>query len=262
MTFLATLCSWDANNLDHEYSIIMDLADATLYDLTFQSERKYTPPPFIKITMRNLLVESSALAGALQFLHEGLQFPDRIAGCCHMDLKPDNIFLHYEQGCPVGRWKIADFGISAIRELKESTVQNSGIRDRKAPQDLKMTIETAMKRGAGPYVAPEVCRGSDKIGRTSDIWSYGCILVDIIASRMMGNASAQALKSTNGLSTSKADATNQQFFFQDPGLNPRYQAWLEDLDKTNELLDVNDRDALPDCQTLLKEMLNVDPDRP
>ncbi len=262
MTFLATLSSFDADNQYQNYSIIMDRADATLSDLVFISMGKYTPPSYFRITLKTLLAESSALAGALQFLHEGLQFPDQIAGCCHMDLKPDNIFVFYEPDCPVGRWKIADFGISAIRELKNSTVKVAGVGDDKAPQDSKKTIETKWKRGPGPYVAPEVSRGSEKVGRTSDIWSYGCILVDIIASRMTEEASVESLKRTDGLETSHPNYTTQDYFFQEPELNPRVQNWLEDLNKTSKLREPHDSAALNDCQDLLKQMLNVDPDRP
>ncbi|KAJ9637662.1 hypothetical protein H2199_007152 [Coniosporium tulheliwenetii] len=149
------------------------------------------------ITKRVLLLlsECFALADAIAWLHNGITVENTSTRmfCAHMDLKPANVLIKkWKDGrCGVGRWMISDFGISAFKEDTEK--QDSrfvSIRDWYS----EVTLNTRPKRYEGTYQAPEVqdpetFPGASSsspanrkgIGRKSDIWSYGCILSEVLA---------------------------------------------------------------------------------
>ena len=86
---------------------------------------------------------------------------------CHFDLRPRNILVHG------GTFLLADFGLSRFKSAME-------------------TSKTQFRIGGDYYVAPE-CQDFDgefqkhMISRPSDIWSYGCIIAEIV-SYMIGGA--------------------------------------------------------------------------
>ncbi|XP_010265374.1 PREDICTED: CBL-interacting serine/threonine-protein kinase 21-like [Nelumbo nucifera] len=76
-------------------------------------------------------------------------------GVYHRDLKPENLLLDTK-----GNLKISDFGLSALRK----------------PGDL---LSTAC--GSPCYVAPEVIANKNYDGATSDVWSCGVILFELLS---------------------------------------------------------------------------------
>ncbi|ETS76166.1 hypothetical protein PFICI_11553 [Pestalotiopsis fici W106-1] len=122
-----------------------------------------------------LAKECVAIADALKWLHAG--FSDDHASSvnlAHMDLKPDNILLFNIGDGPVGWWKLADFGISVIKKVsKDGNVENA-------------TMHTRARRPTSTYQAPEIERAWDdsggqfKVGRKSDVWSFGAIFSEIL----------------------------------------------------------------------------------
>ena len=84
----------------------------------------------------------------------------RLIGC-HHDLKPENILVHN------GAFLLADFGLSNFKAAYQSS-------------------STPHRRGQGDYLAPE-CEDLDDddfqkhtIHRSSDIWSFGCIILEVL----------------------------------------------------------------------------------
>ena len=238
---------------EEEFSIIMDLADTDLEK--FLPYRTDTSPG--TFSLRDLLSEAAELAGALEWLHRRIQIDGEDLACCHMDLKPSNVLIFDTRNKPVGQWKIADFGLSAIRTPKEKIREDNDTRN---PNNKTVTIVTTAKRYPGPYTAPEVCHGGNEVGRNSDVWSYGCILVDIIASRMTGKASLREL--TKGRGNGEKSSASNDWFYSDKALNSEIQAWVIALDTSLHLEDPTERAALPECKELLERILVIEPNRP
>lgn len=140
--------------------------------------------------MRNLI-------GALKFLHGELQIeksPNTY--CTHMDLNPQNILIF--AGGPVGTWKINDFGISsfksrfqAIRGFAETSRQTHPVRQ-------------------GTHCAPELhpdFKGTF-LDRGTDVWSYGCILAEVVA---FARGGAKAVEDFQSL---RCENSSHDWFFE------------------------------------------------
>jgi serine/threonine protein kinase len=107
------------------------------------------------------------LSSALNAVHN---FTAKVLGLrltgCHHDLAPRNILVNGSS------LLLADFGLSRLKDI----AQNSS---------------TSFKETRGHYIAPE-CQGLDgtfqahRITRKSDIWSFGCILAEVLTYMTLG----------------------------------------------------------------------------
>jgi serine/threonine-protein kinase len=89
-------------------------------------------------------------------------------GIIHRDLKPDNLFLIPEPtDISRERVKILDFGIAKLHKM--------------ANDSLKTRTGTLM--GTPVYMSPEQCLGTKEVDHRSDVYSLGCILFEMLASR-------------------------------------------------------------------------------
>lgn len=95
------------------------------------------------------------LAKALKYLHSGLVI--------HRDLKPSNILIN--SNCTI---KLCDFGLvrTLIGHSENGPVLTEGVATRW-------------------YRAPEVLLGSTSYSTPADIWSFGCIIYEIILQKPM-----------------------------------------------------------------------------
>jgi hypothetical protein len=152
----------------------------------------------------SVLYEMYALVDALHWLHKQLDVKDKPGLCCaHMDFKPSNILIGSDENSPAGRWMITDFGISVFKRLddedgsdgddEDGDEDNNERQDTEGRQDVEVktigdfglqlasktqTIKTARTQ-EGTYQPPEARHSGQRVfvGRKSDIWSFGCVLL-------------------------------------------------------------------------------------
>lgn len=88
------------------------------------------------------------------------------AGFVHRDLKPSNVLLSRDEE---GRWvpRVADFGIAkSLDEAPEA--RSAGL------------TRTGMAMGTPRYMAPEQFRDARAVDRRADVYSLGCILLELL----------------------------------------------------------------------------------
>lgn len=130
---------------------------------------------------RALLKELFEIASALLWLHSELRIFDSLDQyLAHMDLKPDNILIDKNVRMPAGKWMLSDFGVSLFEKStnKKATTVHA-IRD-VGPRLTSGANRSDVMRGHGPYEPPEVNLETVD-GRKCDVWSFGCILCDLLA---------------------------------------------------------------------------------
>lgn len=153
-----------------KHNFIFPLArSGTLADL-FKSAR----PPALQ-SDENIILALSGLCSAVRAIHDLFSEDGMLIRIgCHHDLKPQNVLVDD------ATFLLADFGLSRFKELTEGSA-------------------TSYKSVGGYYVAPEcedisasnVTKRTQTIGRASDIWSLGCIMMETLVYMKLGAAGIQ-----------------------------------------------------------------------
>ena len=153
-----------------KHNFIFPLArGGTLADL-FKSAR----PPALQ-SDENIILSLSGLCSAVRATHDLFSEDGMLSRIgCHHDLKPQNVLVDD------GTFLLADFGLSRFKELTEGSA-------------------TSYKFVGGFYVAPECedlsasneTKRTQIIGRASDIWSLGCIMMETLVYMKLGAAGVQ-----------------------------------------------------------------------
>jgi serine/threonine protein kinase len=112
----------------------------------------------------------------------------------HLDLKPANILVD-----PSGRLIITDFGLSEF--LRPADVTSSRVRGR---------------GGTEAYAPPEIDYEEIILNRKYDIWSLGCIFLEIAAFIVRGEAGVRDLDRARTLTTPGTFNTDDRFFHHNP----------------------------------------------
>ena len=130
------------------------------------------------------------LADAMRWLHDDLYISDNEdLYCAHMELKPNSILIvpndnSSPQQSQVGKWMFSDFGLSVLTRSTEgrptSPAATVSIRDMHHAF-AEGSIRTRPRGSYGAYQAPEVQPNeSATVGRQSDVWSFGCIIAEVV----------------------------------------------------------------------------------
>jgi hypothetical protein len=88
-------------------------------------------------------------------------------GMVHRDLKPENIFITRE-----GRLKILDFGLAKALHVSHGGETIDGV--------TRLETDAGQVLGTVGYMSPEQVRG-EGVDRRSDIFSFGCILYEMLS---------------------------------------------------------------------------------
>ena len=239
--FLATV------TIGNSFNILSPLAEMDLD--AFLREGHQRCPDF---TVRDLMQEAAHLAGALAFLHQGLDSYPPGLSCCHMDLKPGNILVFQGDALDfpkVGKWKISDFGISIMSRPERTGTTVTEFVD-------SITHRERVSPPPGPYQSPD---GAGH-GLKSDIWSLGCILTRVLALGLEGADGMMHLDQLRGKDDDGVSPYENDYFHRGspPVLNPHVRSWLSGLV-------VNGRyryspDFLEGCRSLILSMLAISHD--
>ncbi len=119
------------------------------------------------LSIEDALATARRVAEALEAAHE--------KGVIHRDLKPANVKL-----AAGGEVKVLDFGLAkALAPTAEgASVSNPML----SPTVTSAGTIAGVVLGTAAYMSPEQARGRP-VDRRTDIWSYGCLLYELLAGR-------------------------------------------------------------------------------
>ncbi|KAL9605635.1 MAG: hypothetical protein Q9179_001175 [Wetmoreana sp. 5 TL-2023] len=188
-------------------------------------------PPMGLDSTETMMVAVAGLSSAICAMHD-LSFDSTSLIGCHRDLKPDNILLNNSD------LLLADFGLSRFKPSDESS-------------------RSDFQQGQGEYLAPE-CEDLDfnefkrrRIGRSSDIWSLGCILLELLTYLLKGRDGVREFRTwrkqvSNG-------ATTYRFYSGNGNSHSQVLAWQEELKEQ-----LGDKDTRkPESPKVLEYFLNL-----
>lgn len=153
---------------------------AHIYEIGEQDGVNFIAMEFVDgLTLRQLMHDRpSDLTKMLRYLQhaaEGLA-KAHSAGIVHRDIKPENLMVTRE-----GHVKILDFGLAKLvgpQDLSDNTDSDA------ATAILKQHSTPGTILGTMGYMSPEQARGKiDEIDNRSDIFSFGCLLYEVLTGR-------------------------------------------------------------------------------
>ncbi|KAK6502434.1 hypothetical protein TWF506_003014 [Arthrobotrys conoides] len=155
---------------------------------------------------------------------------------CHYDLKPDNILIKD------GKFLLADFGLSRLKFHEEGSKSN-------------------FKFGTHDYLAPE-CQSMEDfqknpIGRASDMWSFGCIILEIATYLLLGPDGVNQFAEQRTIRM--AFLTIRMFHAGQGESNQKVIQWIQKLEDINQSRYGNQENIRGWLLELVRDMLNTSP---
>ncbi|CAZ81471.1 unnamed protein product [Tuber melanosporum] len=233
-----------------DYNLFFPLAEGSLKDL-FDGGR-----PGFDVDTESFYSSIVGLSSAINHIHN---FTYEMGGKnmnfkgYHHDLKPANILIQQ------GKFVIADFGLSKF----------------KADANTSSTIH---KTGTEAYLPPETCSIDPEtnfddrmVGRSVDIWAFGCILAEIATYLLRGSGGVGEF-SRRRLTRVSANMKDNSFHAYNE-VKEEVREWLKSLEimaerdpQISRLIQVvwktliPDRKKRPTAQAVLEEVSVLDPE--
>ncbi|KAF1839681.1 kinase-like protein [Decorospora gaudefroyi] len=180
--------------------------DHLLRDARYEYDRKRGA----RIELANAWKQLLGISRALKRIHgygdgddsrEGDNMENQV--CIHFDLKPDNILVQR----PDGNWMITDFGQAALTQGRRGTTPRVGGHF-----------------GTDAYAPPEIDDETMDVGRKYDVWSLGCIMLEVTTFMVRGYVGLRGATSFVGLDQARrampswARNIDERFFYREsPG---------------------------------------------
>jgi len=155
----------------------------------------------------------------------------------HFDLKPANILVNSDN-----TFLITDFGIARFTNANES---NSRV----------MSLP-----GTDAYAPPENLNVTEKLSRKYDVWSLGCILLEITAFTVGGQRNLLNLDKARH--TTRGNRTDHRFFQERPNTNNEFELkpgvvqFKDSLLQAEKSRPISSRDFLRQLLDLIEKMLD------
>ena len=121
----------------------------------------------------------TTLSFAVQFCmgmeHAVRTFKEEGASFVHQDIKPDNIMITHDNIV-----KITDFGIVKAFIANETTIDFGSFKNGFVRAGKSALLKKGSICGTPQYMSPEQWIGDNKIDTQSDIYSFGCVLYEML----------------------------------------------------------------------------------
>lgn len=158
----------------------------------------------------------------------------------HFDLKPENILIQDDNS-----FVISDFGQATFKKVggTSSRVIGNGGTDAFAPPE----IDNLNIKQSGKY----------------DIWSLGCILVEIATFVALGRTGLRLLDEIRHTKLSDSNKEDDRFFESVPGtegfrMKPAISSWITGLPSSPQIRAGRSRQFMEEIVVLSQKMLTID----
>lgn len=122
---------------------------------------------------------------AIQFCHGMIHTQRKLAEIgmtfVHRDIKPHNIMVSKDKVV-----KVTDFGLAKAYSQIAGDVPMATLQ-RGTTRQFGLS-KSGTICGTVPYMSPEQCRGESELDPSSDIYSFGCVLYEMLTGRYVFNA--------------------------------------------------------------------------
>ncbi|KAF3942032.1 hypothetical protein ABW19_dt0201029 [Dactylella cylindrospora] len=214
--------------------LLFEVADCNLEEMMMR-------PIEEGFSLEAVLRSLQGLCLALNDLHNYFSEPDNLTLIgCHYDLRPDNILVKNN------KFLLADFGLSRMKpdQLGSKSMFKAGFHDYLAPECQSLTVSAMAKY---------------PIGRASDVWSFGCILAELVIWLALGHEQLDTFVNTRSV---RIGHFRVGMFHDGQGnVNPEVLNWLQRVESTSqERQDGKRSRSLLQLVWLVRDILQTNPE--
>jgi serine/threonine protein kinase len=172
--------------------------------------------------------------------------PER-AGYIH-DIKPENIlvFLYEQNGSKKHWFRLSDFSCAKVNDIQSSISGKS-----------RNSWKTVSKSGTPVYRAPEATGKEGRTSRPYDLWSLGCVYLEILVWYLEGYQSLRRFRETRECHVVPEGREDEGFYFK-PAVEAAFELRKVVVDKI-ESVKSQCEGPLRDIANVIPDLLRIDP---